>query len=217
MNRTVLVILALATAHASRAEDGRALLDHFLNDVTTLAARFDQSLVDADGILVEESSGSMEIQRPGRFRWAYDEPYEQLMIADGLNVWSYDVDLEQVTVKPQQEVLGNTPALLLGGSADVLEDFRIVESTTDRSTTWVTLEPLSDGNGFTKLELGFDDGNLRRMIFTDNLQQSTLIVLYDLEINQPIESANFEFSPPPGVDLVGVPLVADAGTGAATE
>jgi len=63
MNRIVLVILALTTAHATRADDGRALLDHFLNDVRTLAARFDQSLIDADGILVEESSGSMEIQQ----------------------------------------------------------------------------------------------------------------------------------------------------------
>lgn len=213
MNRIVrglIVLLALAALDSVQANDeGRELLDHFLNDVRTLSARFDQSLIDADDILVEESNGTLEIQRPGRFRWTYDLPYEQLMVADGLNVWSYDVDLAQVTVKPQQEVLGNTPALLLGGSDNVLDDFEFVDSSSDRGTVWVHLRPRSSGNGFTKVELGFNDGELRRMIFSDNLQQSTLIVLYDLITNEEIAAERFEFSPPPEADLVGVPLVAD--------
>ena len=118
----VLLLVASGATAAEEADEGRVLLDSFLNEITTLTARFDQSLIDADDVLVEESNGTLELQRPGRFRWAYEQPYEQLMVADGLNIWSYDVDLAQVTVKPQNEVLGNTPALLLGGSGNVLDD-----------------------------------------------------------------------------------------------
>jgi outer membrane lipoprotein carrier protein len=209
-----LLLMLVATlnsgfAAADQNDEGRALLDHFLGEVTTMTARFEQSLIDADDIVVEESSGVLEIQRPGQFRWVYEKPYEQIMVADGLNVWSYDVDLAQVTVKAQQDVLGGTPALLLGGTDNVLDDFEYVESSSDRGTIWVQLRPRSTDNGFTKIELGFNDGDLRRMIFSDNLQQSTLIVLYDVQLNQDIPAEHFRFIPPDDVDLVGEPLVAD--------
>ena len=196
-------------AAAEQHDEGKALLDRFLGEVTTMTARFEQSLIDADDIVVEESSGVLEIQRPGQFRWVYEKPYEQIMVADGLNVWSYDVDLAQVTVKAQQDVLGGTPALLLGGTENVLDDFEYVESSSDRGTVWVLLRPRSTDNGFTKIELGFNDSDLRRMIFSDNLQQSTLIVLFDVQLNQGIPSEHFRFTPPDDVDLVGEPLVAD--------
>ena len=208
---SLLIVIAIApmTVSAENVDEGKALLDGFLNDVRTMSARFEQSLVDADNIVLEESNGVLEIQRPGRFRWVYDQPYEQLMVADGLNVWSYDVDLAQVTVKSQQDVLGGTPALLLGGTDNVLDDFEYAESFSDRGTVWIHLRPRSTDNGFTKIELGFDDGKLRRMIFSDNLQQSTLIALFDVRLNEDIPADHFMFDPPSDVDLVGVPIVAD--------
>lgn len=192
-----------------QTDEGRVLLDKFLFGVKTMSARFEQSLVDADDRVVEESSGQLEILRPGRFRWAYELPYEQIMVADGLNVWSYDVDLAQVTVKAQQDVLGGTPALLLGGTNNVLDDFEYIESVSDRGTVWVHLRPRSTDNGFTKIELGFNDGVLRRMIFSDNLQQSTLIALFDVKLNQELPADHFQFTLPADVDLVGVPIVSE--------
>ena len=109
-----------AWAQARVDEVGERLVNDFVANVITLEGRFEQSLIDAEGIVVERSSGTLEIERPGRFRWSYSEPYEQWLVADGLNIWSYDVDLAQVTVKPQAKALANTPALLLGGSEDAL-------------------------------------------------------------------------------------------------
>lgn len=206
----MILIVGPVAVLADEVDEGKALLDTFLSEVRTMSARFEQSLIDADNVVVEESNGVLEMQRPGKFRWVYDQPYEQIMVADGLNVWSYDVDLAQVTVKAQQDVLGGTPALLLGGTGNVLDDFEYTESFSDRGTIWVHLRPRSTDNGFTKIELGFDDGNLRRMIFSDNLQQSTLIALFDLQVNQHIPGDHFQFTPPRDVDLVGVPIVADA-------
>ncbi len=189
---------------------GRQLIDNFVNDVTTISGRFEQQLVDADDIVVETSMGTVEIQRPGRFRWSYTEPYAQILVADGLNVWSYDVDLEQVTVKSQADVLGSTPALLLGGSKDVLDEFEYIGSFTDRGTVWVRLRPKNTENGFTKVELGFTDDKLTRMLFSDNLEQTTLIALFDVSLNESIDDEHFQFTPPPGVDVVGVALLPES-------
>lgn len=204
----LLLCLAMSGAQAA-AEDGQRLVKSFIDDVTSMSARFEQTLVDANDNIIEEASGSLEILRPGRFRWSYEDPYEQLLIADGLNVWSYDADLAQVTVKPQAEVLGNTPALLLGGAGDVLSEFELVESFTDRDTVWVRLAPLGEDSGFSSVDLGFTDEQLSRMIFIDSLGQSTLIALFDVGVNQAINEQRFAFTPPPDADLVGTPLSAN--------
>ena len=201
---------ALSGASADSADEGRALLDDFVENVQSLSASFEQQLVDADDVVVESSSGSVQIRRPGQFRWSYVDPYEQILVADGTNIWSYDVDLEQVTVKAQAEVLANTPALLLGGARSVMDDFDYIDSFKERETVWVRLRPKSTDNGFSQVELGFDDGVLRRMIFSDNLEQTTLIALLNVVINEPLDDALFSFDMPPGADLVGEPAVADA-------
>ena len=84
-------------------DDGERLVKTFVEDVETLRGHFEQALIDASGEVVERTTGTLEIERPGRFRWTYAEPYEQQLVADGLNIWSYDVDLAQVTVKPQAD------------------------------------------------------------------------------------------------------------------
>jgi len=211
-SKALLYALALCAAHSAAAREldaGQRLLSNFVNDVQTLSARFEQSLVGADGEVIETSSGTVDIRRPGRFRWAYELPYEQLLLADGLNIWSYDVDLAQVTVKPQAEVLSNTPALLLGGSGDVLEDFDYIGSYEDRGTVWVRLRPKESRQGFRKIEMGFNNGSLTRMMFDDTLDQTTLVALTDISVNAPQADDFFKFVLPEDVDLVGVPIVAE--------
>lgn len=184
-------------------ERGGELVAAFVNDITTLRGRFEQSLVDADGEVLERTSGTLQIQRPGKFRWSYTEPYAQELVADGLNIWSYDVDLAQVTVKPQQDALANTPALLLGGAEDAMQQFDNEGSYAEAGTTWVRLRPRNTDSGFLRMELGFRDERLYRMVFFDNLQQTTLVALHDVAINVPFEPGHFEFDIPEDVDVVG--------------
>tara|TARA_R110002096_G_scaffold22547_8_gene72317 strand:- start:16959 stop:17630 length:672 start_codon:yes stop_codon:yes gene_type:complete len=215
MNKFAGLFLALVLAGASALADdsaddlGRRLLDDFVTRVITFECRFEQSLIDANGEVVDRTSGTLEIERPTRFRWSYAEPYEQWLIADGLNIWSYDLDLEQVTVKPQAEALANTPALLLGGSDDALKQFEYGGTTIEKVTTWVRLEPKDKSSGFNRVELGFIDEQLRRMVFFDNLEQTTFIALDEVIINEPIDAGRFEFQLPDDVDLVGTPVAAD--------
>lgn len=211
---SIFAVLALSLAgQAAEAQvrveqTGEKLVKDFIENVTTLTGRFEQTLIDADGQVIDQSSGTLEIERPGRFRWAYTDPYEQWLVADGLNIWSYDVDLAQVTVKPQSEALANTPALLLGGTADALLQFRFDGSMVENGTTWVRMIPVDTDSGFERMELGFLNGQLLRMVFFDNLEQKTLVSLYDVRTNEPIDAGQFMFAVPDGVDLVGIPVAA---------
>jgi len=191
------------------ADDGKALVDAFITDVVTLSGDFEQSLIDAQGQILEVTSGTLEVQRPGQFRWAYSEPYEQWLIADGLNIWSYDVDLEQVTVKPQAKALANTPALLLGGSDAALDHFQYQGSVTEDGVTWVKLVPINTDSGFKRVELAFAERRLFQMVFFDNLEQTTFVSLDNVAVNEPIDAARFEFVVPDDVDVVGQPASPD--------
>jgi outer membrane lipoprotein carrier protein len=203
----LLLTFSATVAHAQVRVDelGAKLVDDFLNNITTLEGRFEQSLIDAEGSVLERTSGTLEIERPSRFRWSYTEPYEQWLVADGVNIWSYDLDLEQITVKPQAEALANTPALLLSGSEDALDQFEFGVTTIETVTTWVRLDPKNKSSGFNRVELGFIDGDLQRMVFFDNLEQTTLVALHDVKVNEPIDAARFIFVVPEDVDLVGTP------------
>ncbi len=207
---TFLITLAASSVHAQARVDelGEKLVRDFLTNVITLDSRFEQSLTDAEGAVVDRTSGTLEIERPSRFRWSYAEPYEQWLVADGTNIWSYDLDLEQVTVKPQAEALANTPALLLGGSEDALEQFEFGATTVEEVTTWVRLDPKNKDSGFNRVELGFIEGQLRRMVFFDNLEQTTFVALHDVKVNEPIDAGRFDFVVPEDVDLVGTPATA---------
>ena len=208
---TAFILLPLAVvADTSEIEPGERLVEQYVSEMVTLQGRFEQSLVDADGNVLERTAGTLEIQRPGQFRWSYTEPYAQLLIADGLNIWSYDVDLAQVTVKQQQEALANTPALLLSGSSDAMQQFEQNDSFVEAGTTWVSLSPKNTDSGFLRVELGFKHGILDRMVFYDNLEQTTLVALYDVAIDDPIAQDRFQFDVPAGVDVVGTRAVADA-------
>lgn len=202
-----MLLLAATSSLAGGGNDelGERLVNEFLTNVITLEGQFEQSLINADGDVVERTSGTLEIERPSRFRWSYTSPYEQWLIADGLNIWSYDLDLEQVTVKPQEKALANTPALLLGGADDALQQFNFGGTTVEKVTTWVRLEPKESNSGFNRVELGFVDERLSRMVFFDNLQQTTLVALNEVVINEPIDAERFIFVAPDGVDVVGSP------------
>ena len=198
------------TGNTGDIDKGARLVQEFVTDIVTLQGRFEQSLVDANGYVIEVTSGTLRIQRPGQFRWSYTEPYSQVLVADGLNIWSYDADLAQVIVKPQEQALASTPALLLGGSKDALDQFTNDGNYLEDGTTWVRLSPKNTESGFLRVELGFVNDTLSHMVFFDNLEQTTRVALYDVAVNELIEQEYFEFEVPADVDVVGSPAVATA-------
>lgn len=209
-NRVVplLVFFAPLCSLADEAAGAAAsieLLDRLLLTFDSFRADFEQSVIDAEGAVVDRSRGSLEIDRPGRFRWITREPYEQWLLADGLNVWSYDVDLAQVTVKPQAQALANTPALLLGGGREALDAFAIDAPVTGNGRTSIRLVPEDRQSGFRSVDLVFVGDRLARLVFLDTLEQRTVVSFGAVEIDVALAPARFVFVMPEDADLVGTP------------
>jgi len=185
------------------AAKGSALLERFLDEVTTLTATFEQTVETGDD--VETHTGRLALERPSRFRWHYEQPFEQLIVADGKNLWTLDVELEQATVTPLDDKVASTPAMLLGGDRAVREGFTVVDEFEAEGLTWLHLEPQIEGTDFESVLLGFDGLAPRRLEFTNSLGHVTSIALSDVELNVDLDDDLFRFVRPRGVDLIGTP------------
>ncbi|WP_405238900.1 outer membrane lipoprotein chaperone LolA [Lentisalinibacter orientalis] len=181
-----------------------AQLRQFFADIDTIRGEFRQVLFDTRGEAVERSAGEFAILKPGRFRWEYTEPYEQLIVANGDKIWLYDADFEQVTVREQTDSLSQSPAMLLGGDAAALEAFRYLGSYSRDGRDWLRLEPVAPESDFRAVSLSFAGGELEMMELTDALGQVTRIEFTELVTNDSLDAALFTFEPPPGVDVIGV-------------
>lgn len=197
-----LILLALLVAVSPVHADTLASLERFFHDVRSYSAGFEQVVLDRDGRAQQRSSGRLWIARPGRFRWDYIKPYEQHIIGDGKKVWVYDVDLQQVTVRPMGRALGDTPALLLAGQGSLKAQFTIKDAGRHDGLAWVQLEPHEKEAGFERIGLGFKGTALHELRLSDSFGQTTRITLSDVRENVPIDAARFRFTPPPGVDVL---------------
>jgi outer membrane lipoprotein carrier protein len=194
----------LATTSLAQGGDAVARVDAYLASVNTLSADFSQVVRDRDDRIVERASGRLSLSRPDRFRWDYEKPYLQTIVADGRQLWLHDSDLEQVTVRPLEQGLGSTPAMLLSGSGKVGDAFASVAVAQQGDWTWSRLAPKQAGSDFEQVSLAFDrKGELAAMELRDKLGQRTVIEFGRLRRNVPLDPRLFRFEPPPGADVIG--------------
>lgn len=198
-----LLILTVPAGAQGPSPDGPDQLRRFLDTTTSMTAEFRQSLFTAESEAAQVSEGRLMIKRPGRFRWEYVEPPGQLVVGDGQRVWMYDEDLEQVTVRPVDETLRGTPAMLLSGQATLDETFEVLDSYEQEGRTWVVLRPRSGSPEFESLRIGLVNGSLDRMELRDSLGQSTRIEFIGLRIDPVLDDSLFQFVPPAGADVIG--------------
>ena len=184
-------------------DSGLEFLRAFLDDFSTLRAAFRQEVINRDLELVEASSGQVTLEKPGRFRWDYAKPFERTIVADGERVWLFEADLDQVSVRRLSAGIGETPAALLTGQAEVLDRFEYRGSETVNGLKWISLRPQSAESDFDTIKLGFDANKLVQFELQDRLGQLTRLQLSDIELNIDIAEDVFRFEIPEGVDVIG--------------
>jgi outer membrane lipoprotein carrier protein len=192
-------LLVPMLAQASALERFQA----FLRDTQSARATFEQKVYDRERRLVQDSTGTFAFLRPGRFRWRYEKPYEQVIVGDGERVWIHDPDLNQVTVRPMARALGSTPAALLAGSSDVEGAFTFTEAGSADGLEWLEAKPRGEDSGFERIRLGLAAGGVRAMELTDHFGQTTVLRFGALERNAPLAPGDFRFVPPNGADVLG--------------
>jgi len=178
-------------------------LKDFYLSTPAMKAQFKQTVLDRKGQKVQEVSGVMQLLRPGKFRWDYQKPYVQLIIGDGQKIWLYDPDLEQVTVRALDKMLGSSPAALLAGSEEVEKAFDLKDAGRQDELEWVEATPKEKDGSFDYVLLGFKAEQLAEMELHDSFGQTTVIEFSHIERNPKLDPKAFHFVPPAGTDVIG--------------
>ncbi|MDX2164591.1 MAG: outer membrane lipoprotein chaperone LolA [Gammaproteobacteria bacterium] len=199
MKKVILSLLTLGFINTALADQtANANLTKLLENLKTFQAHFDQVIQDKRGTTMQESTGKMALQRPGRFRWETLTPNQQLIVADGKIIWVYDKDLQEVTKKKQTES-ASSPGLLLSASVGNLAKRYDVSALSKND---FKLAPFKH-DLFKSVELLFDDnGTLTQMIMHDNIGQTTQIQFTHVSTNKSLSSSLFTFVPPKNIDVM---------------
>jgi outer membrane lipoprotein carrier protein len=200
MLRLLLLLAALlpGISTAATVENLKSLLEQ----TATARARFAQMVLDKNMKKLQQATGTMQFARPGKFRWEYDKPYEQVIVSDGTRVWLYDKDLNQVTVRKYDRALGTSPAALLAGSNEIEKNYRFNTVGSQDGLEWLEAVPRTQDTAFERIRLGFGKAGLEAMELRDQFGQLTVIKFSTIERNAKIPPEAFTFTPPKGADVI---------------
>ena len=196
-----LLLTALLAVAVPAWADAVDTLKSFVQDVKSGRAAFTQTVTSPDGAKKRTTQGNFAFSRPGRFRFEYDKPFEQLIVADGQKVWLYDPDLNQVTVRPMSQALGATPAALLAGGA-LEKDFQLKAMADRDGLQWAEAVPREKDSQFQSVRVGFRGGALAALEILDNFGQKSLLNFSQVQSNAVVPADDFRFTPPQGADVL---------------
>lgn len=182
---------------------GEVYLERFLEKTKTLESHFQQTLRTHDGEILQQTEGQFYLSRPGKFRWNYVSPYEQVIVSDGKRIWIYDVELQQVTVQKQSAGLPSTPMALLDSSLKLHQSFNITPLDERDGVYRLKMVSKTNESDFGEIIVGLDANGLLFMQLHDQFEQVTDIIFSDTKTNLKLAKEIFEFIPPEGVDVFG--------------
>lgn len=207
--KQLLAPLVLACAAAAAQADGLQALERFVKTAQTGRADFTQVVTspprDGQAARSKTSTGTFEFARPSRFRFDYRKPFQQALVADGKTLWLYDADLNQVTARQQQSVLGSTPAALIAAAPDLAalrKDFELKAAPDKDGLQWVLATPRSRDGQLTAVRIGFRGDELAVLEIRDSFGQQSVMSFDKLQLNVPIPAGTFQFTPPKGADVL---------------
>jgi len=195
----LVVGLLNAAAEGSPASD----VEKYIAGLASWSADFKQTIADDSGKVLREAAGKLYLQRPGKFRWDYSQPSEQLVLADGKQIWFYDKDLAQANVRDMDATLASTTAVLLSGGGPVSSQFDITALPPSGGLEWYQLIPKHTDTDFQLVRIGFAKGELASMFLADKLNQVTQLSFTHQSRNAKFAPDLFTFTPPAGVDVIG--------------
>ncbi|HEY0061347.1 MAG TPA: outer membrane lipoprotein chaperone LolA [Telluria sp.] len=187
------------TAHATALEQFKS----FVSSTQSARGEFTQRQVKKTGATKpgDTSSGTFLFARPGKFIWTYTKPYDQLLQADGEQLFIYDKDLNQVTVRKLGDALGSSPAAILFGSNDLEKNFTLAEAGTRDGLEWLNATPKAKDSQFQQISIGLKNGTPAAMELKDSFGQTSQLAFPKFEKNPALGPTQFKFEVPKGADV----------------
>jgi outer membrane lipoprotein carrier protein len=206
LSRSLIALCLLPLSLAAHAS-ARDQLDTFSRGIEGLSANFAQRVYGPNGEVKDKSGGTVKLRAPRQFRWEVTQPFPQLIVADGDNLWVYDPDLEQVNVRNQSAEENSSPLAVLIDPTELERQFTVKEGGRSQGLDWLELRPKKPEEApFERARLGFGAAGLVRMDLYDGLGQRTVLGFSAWKRNPAFAADTFSFTPPAGVDVVGEPV-----------
>lgn len=202
--RKIILLTALLFSGAAAAA-GIDQLKAFWANIHAAQGTFAQSVVAKSGRKPQNSSGSFSLARPGKLRWSYEKPYKLILVADGEKLWTYDTDLNQVTISKMDKALGASPAALLTGES-LDKHFALSEAGKVEGADGLEIvdaTPKAADSTFARVRIGLSNNLPRLMEVRDNFGQTTTLLFTEFQPNPALAKDAFRFVPPKGADVVG--------------
>ena len=203
--RILILCSSLLLSSLANAGPARDRLESFAKGLDSLRGSFVQEVHDADNRVTDTQSGTIALKAPRQFRFEYAKPFPQLIVADGDDVWIFDQDLNQVTVRSQSQEEAHSPLTVLVDISGLDRDFKVNESGEKDGMAWLTLTPKAKDASFKQVELGFSADGPARMVVADQIGQRNEWRFAKWERNAKLDPKLFKFTPPKGADVIGKP------------
>ncbi|WP_238912838.1 outer membrane lipoprotein chaperone LolA [Achromobacter insolitus] len=201
--RRLAAVAALSLAPAMVfAASAQEQLRAFVATVTSATGSFSQYTVNNQGRTQPAQTGVFSFQRPGKFKWAVQKPYEQLVVSDGRQVFQFDPDLAQVTERKVDAAIGTSPAAILFGSGSLEQSFDVSALPSKDGIDWLRAKPRTADAGFSRVDIGMKDNLPVRVELLDSFGQTTRVDLSGIAANSQLPAKEFQFVAPKGVDVV---------------
>lgn len=198
-----LIFITLSFSTQATETEGKQRLTTALKSLDSIKVNFEQTVINDDNEVIQTSTGDLAIQRPKKFNWSYKTPFEQQIIADGEEIWVYDVELKQASVKPMDDSIGKTPIMILMDTKRLDSDFNVNVIGQKKFLYWIELTPKIENDQFERIYFGLEDDQIMAMDLRDTFGQSTQIVFkqhrYDVIHNPSV----FRFNATPDIDIFG--------------
>jgi outer membrane lipoprotein carrier protein len=215
---TGLVTIAFSSAVLAQSDSGSEQLRQFVKNSKTAEGDFVQQQLRAPranepqekGLkVVRQTQGHFVFQRPGRFVWDTQKPYEQKLITNGTQLILWDKDLNQATFRPAGQALASTPAAILFGESSLEQHFDLIDGEERLGMKWVALVPKKDPIAkskndlpYTKISIGMANGLPKALELLDGLGSVVLVTLDHIVLNVTLPADRFNFTPPAGAEVL---------------
>ena len=206
---TTFLVALCALSMPATALNGLESLENFVKTVKSGKSDFTQVVTSpakaGEAPRVKNSSGTFEFQRPGKFKFLYKKPFEQLILADGTSLWIYDADLQQASQRKQSEVFASTPAALIASATDLSalrNEFALENAPEKDGINWVGAKPKTADSTLQLVRIGFKGEALHQLDITDSFGQRSLITFTTMQLNPSLSAGSFQFTLPKGAELL---------------
>ncbi|MGM0541823.1 MAG: LolA family protein [Pseudomonadota bacterium] len=195
------VVLLSVASNSVYAEHA---LQTYVNNLKTFSADFEQTQPDEAMFELNQSFGHFDLNRPGQLVWEYFKPEAQKIVVDGVNLWVYDKELDQATVRPIADVKSDIPLSWLLYSEKIESRFTIIDGGQNENQHWYNLTP-KKATYFQSIEVGMIDGEMAEVWMYQGPDNVIKVRFKNIESNRDIPLERFQFQVPENVDLIGEP------------